>query len=1516
MAGRVNTKFVFILSAVLIVLVGGIASVAYLSSRDADELVARSEKYLAEGEYKLAVETLKRAVGHSQSDPEVIKKLIAALKQLPAADQVEAGNTLQLIGQASLNLVQIDTTSEQYLREYADLIKSTYDRVGLLPGSHPLYIYQASEARLVANPEDKLARRLRGVYGLIGLNSETPEEDFSRVGDDLKWAMETYPGDAEVAYSLAQWKLIASARENRPGGDQETVQRLKDEAVDLVKGQLDADPNNAERKMEYMLVLQRARYDAQSDDPTAVTRPILDELEAQLLEDPRPPLVVRTVAQYLKQVYRKDVVAEEEAGDEASSVSKNVGVRRAIALLRRGQEENPDELTYQLMLGTELKQAAQYEESMVYIEKLKGLSTKGLYLDVLLNYSLKNSARVEYAELLITLGEKSETDEEREAKYAEADKIISDAVASGQGDQPRILLMKGRLALAQGKVREGLISIDKAIDLFGTGTFNIQKAEALLLSARARAQQGDWGAAAEQYEQIVRVNPKVPSVRLTLAGIYIRQQDYNEAQDHIDAVLVDEPLNEQAHMQQAALYAAQDDLDRAVETYKQLDMAHRPDLAVGLARLLIQGGRKAQAAQMLDLYYRADPTNPQILTLLLFALDDADRKQQLIDRSRAAGVDEKMLSAFEQQLDPGLEGDAGLAIERFVENEPDPFLRSISAARLYARANMRQEAHEALAEAEALKPDDSQVIDLKFITALADNDLDLAQRVADRAAQLNLDEASGGFFLARIQVARQDYTGAIDTLRVALEQVPINSDGWRLLGDMYVAVGNDGEAIGAYQKSLKQRPDGLGSIRGLAAIRDRRGQHDEALGMLKFAHRQFPANAQLHELYLIYEGKHGDKQTVLRLRREMAEDQPENSDNIRALGLLLAETGRPDEGLELIRGLIETEGQTRLNLTVLANVHRYAGDVGQGAQVLRRYVQSLGASAKAGDHILLARYLLETGDGEGAVAAYQSAIEVESEQREATRELAGIYFQRQVFAQALALYRDLYAQFPDEQIIGLRLVDSLIRVKEYDEAERVLGTFDGGSAEDAQLALIIASRGGDMAEAIRLINGAIEADPGKGLYYYERAALLSKDPENTDDAIQDLNTSLSLNPEHLMSRRLLVTMHLRQGEKREAIRELNTMVSRHPDYAQGRLSLIQMHTAEGDMTRAKTLARAGASLSPNEPAWHSVLAGLAVKEGDIQGAIDSYTQVMDTAPSPANMLNLATIQIENGRASDAMGLMREHAEIVNQQPLLQAIMARALHATGKADQARQVFARAAERSASFDQLYGVAAQVRKDLTLAETVSLMEGLTQPPSRAWVDLALGRLEIGDGDSRAAIRRMEALEPTLSPEDAAELQVLEQIMGPALHEADRAQEAMAYYRRVLEHSPDNTSVLNNLSYMLAEDLGKADEALPLAERAAELEPQNAQILDTLGWVRFKLGQTEQAQKTLESSIKLADLSANHLHLAEVLINQGYEAEARRHLKTAVDLAEQNNESEILQRAQELLERTGELTEASVTP
>lgn len=1052
MAGRVNTKFVFIFSAVIIVLVGGVVIMSQMIGNDAHELIAQGEQYLAEGEYNMAEETLKRAVNKSKSNPEIIQRYIEASKQIPAADHVEANNTLDLVRAWTYQLTQIDPNSEEYLSDYADLINQVISKIRTSGSPHPFvqYINQAALARLATSPQDQLARRYRAIYGLLLLNTEMTDEDINQVRDDIAWAEQTFPDDYEVTKGVIGWKLFDANRLDRLGGDAELAQQLRDEALVMSQTLMDAEPGNVARHLFHIqVILQTTRdEDRDKDDPYAMIRPNLDEVERRLLENPTPFEDVALAMAYIKLVFAKDL-AEDTAEADTSRQTINEGTRRAIALLTRAAEEAPDDARYKLLLGIDLKQSGEFELAQNYIQEVRSLSTQGDYLDVLLNYTLKSNAEIEYADLLISLAQVEGSEEARQPMYDESGRIVEQLIAAGRGEAPRVLLIKGRLALAQNKNREGLISIDQAIGKYDAPSR--EKAEAMLLSARAREKQGDWGAAAQRYEELLVINPNIPVIRIALANIYVRQHDYEAAQDHLDEVLLEDPMNERAKLVQASLYAAQDDLDQAIQIYRDLDLPNRPDLAVNLSQLLIQNDRVEQAKRLIKTYYDADPSNMGMLATLLSTETDMEVKQQLIERSREAGGDPDTLAILERQMDPSVAGDLDKTIEQITESLDDPFLREMGAARLYARAGDTEKAREALARAEKLDPDHKAVIDMKFSYALADGDLALAQRLADTAAQRNLDEANGRFYLAQVRRANKEYDAAIELLREGLDTIPINSDGWRMLGDMYVANSNDLEAVTAYETSLKQKPDNLGSIRGLAAIRDRQGRREEALQMLRVAQAQYPDNIQLVEIYLRYEGAFGDKQRALLLREELRINAPDNTNNLRSLAILLAETGQPAKGEQIIRDLIAAGDESSSNVFALATIHRFAGDPDKGAQEVRAYILTRGSQATSADHLLLARYLLQSGDGNGALAAYQAAIAVESEQREASRELAGLYFSRGAFDRAEPLYRDLLSQFPDDQSIGLRLADTLIRLQKHEQAADVLSRVDGGPTEDSTL---------------------------------------------------------------------------------------------------------------------------------------------------------------------------------------------------------------------------------------------------------------------------------------------------------------------------------------------------------------------------------------------------------------------------------------------------------------------------------
>jgi tetratricopeptide (TPR) repeat protein len=81
----------------------------------------------------------------------------------------------------------------------------------------------------------------------------------------------------------------------------------------------------------------------------------------------------------------------------------------------------------------------------------------------------------------------------------------------------------------------------------------------------------------------------------------------------------------------------------------------------------------------------------------------------------------------------------------------------------------------------------------------------------------------------------------------------------------------------------------------------------------------------------------------------------------------------------------------------------------------------------------------------------------------------------------------------------------------------------------------------------------------------------------------------------------------------------------------------------------------------------------------------------------------------------------------------------------------------------------------------------------------------------------------------------------------------EAEADFRKALQLSPDEPSVLNYLGYSLIDTGQKLDEALEMVKKAVDLRPNDGYIVDSLGWAYYQLGDFDNAVQHLERAVDL---------------------------------------------------------------
>lgn len=114
---------------------------------------------------------------------------------------------------------------------------------------------------------------------------------------------------------------------------------------------------------------------------------------------------------------------------------------------------------------------------------------------------------------------------------------------------------------------------------------------------------------------------------------------------------------------------------------------------------------------------------------------------------------------------------------------------------------------------------------------------------------------------------------------------------------------------------------------------------------------------------------------------------------------------------------------------------------------------------------------------------------------------------------------------------------------------------------------------------------------------------------------------------------------------------------------------------------------------------------------------------------------------------------------------------------------------------------------------------------------------------------------------------------------HQAERFADSEKLLKRFIKLAPDNPNGYNSLGYMWLERNEHLPQAEELIEKAMKLtDGKDPYVTDSLGWLRYRQGNLEEAEKLLAKAQNLEPADTEiALHLAEVLYVRGKNKEAR---------------------------------------
>lgn len=1495
MPGRVNTPFVIILAVVVIAIVAGLIGLNAVLSRSPAQRIERGDDLFARGLYESAADEYGKALSRDQTNYDAILKFANALERCRTNDRQKASQWVGMIRQAWTNAAQLrpnETLPFQKLIEFHSTIARDFS-----PADPDAWarVQDVCDQALKVDPAFPGAHKARGVAGVrrMALLNLPAERRQATLGH-LRAALDAQPADLQTLLALANWHRLEADFQAKTSGQEKLVADLGKQSARYLDSALAAAPQADVRDR---LAVARALFDAGKADRA---RPLVEAIQSAALANPAAlqPADFIDLADLIQRTLPADAPVTDPDADPANPDVP--GLDRIIDLLALASKTHPEDLRIQIAFATLQVAAGRIPEGLTILRAAGEQRPAATPLQALRLSDLRQQARIAYVNFLLAEAQKQAEPAERTRRIAESRTVIQ-TIQSDLGDLPVIKLLQGKIAVLEQNWTEALRLLDAA-----STEFKDNNPDALRLAAQAAKQLRQTGDAARRYERLLTLTPGFLPARVELVRIYLDLNDTLAARRHLDALLAAQPDDPGVQQLQALALAKEGKTADALRLLRRLDPDKHPGHAPLLAQLQMADGKPDQARATLEPYVKANPTDLGSLALLIRISGDKDRALALIDQSEQAGGDPKALSILRTQVQGG---DLGAVVLQQIEENTqlDALQQHLARARLHQRMGHNDQARQELDAAAKLNPNHAAVVELQFNDALARRDLDAARKLAERARTLDLDQARGQFFEARVLLADNQLNKAIDALREGLRLRPVFAEGWAMLGQAQLANSDPVAAAESFDNALERQPDNVVALRGLADVAAARNDAPAALRHLQKALTFAPADPDLVAHYLRFEESIGDPQKALNIRQRLATAVPGDWANRRALAILHLRLNQSEPARKVARDLLGDGPADRDNLGAAALVLLSTGEPEAGRKLLQDHVHALGDKAAAEDWMLLGRYLFQADQPDPARSAYDQAFKLEDPaRRQATRELASTFLElRNQPKEAADLLASLVKDLPEDRNLALAYATALARSNQLEQADKVLADTVRRHGRDAGTLLLeglIARARSDRDRALRCFSQAIDDSPRRAPAYYQRADLLSADSAKDLQVIADLNQALQLDPGLIGARQLLAQVYVRRGDRRDAIREYQALLARTPGFAPARVALAEALTLDRQLQARDTLLAESVKLFSAQDAWPRLQALWAHRENRLPDAVAAMKKAVEINPSPVNIADLALFQLRDNQKGDALKTITSKPDYLRDVPVVEAVRGRILAVGNLADQARASFAKALAQSQDWMTLNTVANHAVAGLGVDQTLAVIEEVTatrnSPQEKALIGLLESRLEIEARRFDKAAQRLQSLEPHIPPDGA--LRVAHQRMiGTAYHQGGEYQKAVDAYQGLLRVDPNDFQALNNAAFILAENLNRADLAMPLAHRARQLAGEDPQILDTLGWVQYKSGNATEARETLRRSVDLQPLPPNLYHLGVVLKHMNLKAAAREMLESARDLSAKQQEKEWLDKA-----------------
>lgn len=334
---------------------------------------------------------------------------------------------------------------------------------------------------------------------------------------------------------------------------------------------------------------------------------------------------------------------------------------------------------------------------------------------------------------------------------------------------------------------------------------------------------------------------------------------------------------------------------------------------------------------------------------------------------------------------------------------------------------------------------------------------------------------------------------------------------------------------------------------------------------------------------------------------------------------------------------------------------------------------------------------------------------------------------------------------------------------------------------------------------------------------------------------------------------LMRAEHLARTRPGEGEKALEEIIRKYPNSAEAYRGAAQVAISRGRLDRARELAEKGLNANPRDVEL-LLLRSQILLEKSPQLAVVSARQAMEIQPTNEKAaIGLADALAKSGDIKRAVELLEQFLQKSEAGPGRAVNLALArLHIQNSNFQAADALIRQFERH-SPESSAAAQTWILWHEAQAHWGAIAELANECQKKSSADIqtlrAAARALVSSGQPAYQEKGISLLRDIAQqrPEDAAGYLEL----GAACYAAGKLVETIYAYEQALKIDPGNVGILNDLAWILCEDLKDPHAAIEWGQKALSAAPEDPHVLDTWGVLQFRLGRFQESREALQKCI-----------------------------------------------------------------